>query len=85
MLDQLDDIDVPDAVPLRRRRPLHPERPGRAPSSAAIAGASRFALNVEAAGHAFDNHEAPMFWNEAAAAAGVARDDRPSSTATSRR
>ena len=26
-------------------------------------------LNVEAAGHAFDNHEADMFWNEAAAKA----------------
>lgn len=37
--------------------------------AAAIAGREGFTLNVEEAGHAFDNHEAAMFWNEAAAAA----------------
>lgn len=35
--------------------------------SEAIAGTDRFLLNVEQAGHAFDNHENEMFWNEAAA------------------
>jgi carboxymethylenebutenolidase len=35
--------------------------------SAAIAGRNGFFLNVEDAGHAFDNHESAMFWNEAAA------------------
>ena len=35
--------------------------------AAAINGRNGFVLNVEHAGHAFDNHEAPMFWNEAAA------------------
>ena len=35
----------------------------------AAALAPHMVLNVEAAGHAFDNHEAPMFWNEAAAKA----------------
>jgi carboxymethylenebutenolidase len=35
--------------------------------SAAIAGRDGFFLNVEDAGHAFDNHESAMFWNEAAA------------------
>lgn len=37
--------------------------------SAAIAGRSGFVLNVEQAGHAFDNHESAMFWNEHAATA----------------
>jgi carboxymethylenebutenolidase len=35
--------------------------------SAAIAGREGFFLNVEDAGHAFDNHESAIFWNEAAA------------------
>ena len=35
--------------------------------SAAIAGRDGFFLNVEDAGHAFDNHESAIFWNEAAA------------------
>jgi carboxymethylenebutenolidase len=35
--------------------------------SAAIAGRDGFLLNVEDAGHAFDNHESAIFWNEAAA------------------
>ncbi len=36
---------------------------------AAIAGREGFVLNVETAGHAFDNHESEMFWNESAAKA----------------
>ena len=36
---------------------------------AALAGRPGFVLNVEAAGHAFDNHESAMFYNEAAAKA----------------
>jgi carboxymethylenebutenolidase len=35
----------------------------------AIAGRPGFVLNIEAAGHAFDNHESEMFHDEAAAAA----------------
>jgi carboxymethylenebutenolidase len=35
--------------------------------SAAIAGREGYFLNVEDAGHAFDNHESAIFWNEAAA------------------
>jgi carboxymethylenebutenolidase len=35
--------------------------------AAAIAGTERFQLNVEDAGHAFDNHESEMFWNADAA------------------
>jgi carboxymethylenebutenolidase len=41
--------------------------------SAAIAGRPNFTLNVEQAGHAFDNHESAMFWNETAAAAAWAK------------
>ena len=37
--------------------------------AAAIGGKSGFVLNVEAAGHAFDNHESAMFHDEAAAKA----------------
>ena len=37
--------------------------------NAAIDGRQGFVLNVENAGHAFDNHESEMFWNESAAQA----------------
>ncbi len=40
---------------------------------AAIAGREGFVLNVEDAGHAFDNHESEMFWNESAAKAAWAK------------
>jgi carboxymethylenebutenolidase len=40
---------------------------------AAIAGREGFVLNVEDAGHAFDNHESDMFWNEAASKAAWAK------------
>ncbi len=39
----------------------------------AIDGRSNFVLNVENAGHAFDNHESEMFWNESAAQAAWAK------------
>jgi carboxymethylenebutenolidase len=41
--------------------------------AAAIAGHDGFVLNVENAGHAFDNHESEMFYDEAAAAAAWAK------------
>jgi carboxymethylenebutenolidase len=41
--------------------------------AAAIAGREGFVLNVENAGHAFDNHEAEMFWNESASKAAWAK------------
>ncbi len=40
---------------------------------AAIAGREGFVLNVENAGHAFDNHESEMFYNESAANAAWAK------------
>lgn len=39
----------------------------------AIAGRPNLVLNVENAGHAFDNHEAPMFYDEAASRAAWAK------------
>ncbi len=40
---------------------------------AALAGRPGFVLNVENAGHAFDNHESEMFYNETAANAAWAK------------
>jgi carboxymethylenebutenolidase len=39
----------------------------------AIAGLGGFAINVENAGHAFDNHEAEMFYDEASSASAWAK------------
>ena len=61
--------DVPDVVPLRQHRRLHPQRRRRRRRRQALAGRPGFVLNVEAAGHAFDNHESAMFYNESAAKA----------------
>ena len=41
--------------------------------AAAIAGRPDFQLNVEIAGHAFDNHVSEMFYNEGAAKAAWAK------------
>jgi carboxymethylenebutenolidase len=41
--------------------------------SAAIAGLEGFILNVEKAGHAFDNHEAEMFYDESSSQAAWAK------------
>ncbi len=41
--------------------------------AAAIAGRDGFVLNVENAGHAFENQEAEMFWNEDAAKSSIAK------------
>lgn len=41
--------------------------------NAAIAGREGFSLNVEQAGHAFDNHEAQVFYHEASANAAWAK------------
>lgn len=43
--------------------------PGERVDALAAALAPHMVLNVELAGHAFDNHEAPMFYDEAAARA----------------
>jgi carboxymethylenebutenolidase len=72
MVDRIDDISCPtlfhfgshDAyIPSEKVDALH----------AALAGRDRFTLNVEIAPHAFDNHEAPMFYAESAAKAAWAK------------
>ena len=67
--------ELPDAVPLRGRGRLHPGRGGRGPrrGGAAEERARSMVVNVEAAGHAFDNHEAAMFYDEGAAKAAWAK------------
>ena len=45
------------------------KNPGTKFVNAAIAGRDGFTLNVENAGHAFDNHESEMFYDESAAKA----------------
>jgi carboxymethylenebutenolidase len=66
MVDQLDAIECPvlfhfgDAdsyIPMEQVEAIR----------AAAAGRQHITVNVEHAGHAFDNHESDMFWNEAAA------------------
>jgi carboxymethylenebutenolidase len=68
MVDQLDAIACPTLlhfgsedvyIPSEKVDTLHE----------ALAGRDRFTLNVEIAPHAFDNHEADMFYNESAAKA----------------
>ena len=66
--------DVPDAVPLRRHRRLHPRDQVEA-IGAAIERPRGFVLNVEAAGHAFDNHEAAMFYNDGGRGAAWSKTD----------
>ena len=68
MLDAARRRQLPDAVPLRRHRRLHPDR-GRRGAGRGDHRAAGFVLNIEAAGHAFDNHESAMFHDEAAATA----------------
>jgi len=72
MLDRLDDIDCPV---LFHFGDADAYIPGDEISAidAAIEGRELFSLNTESAGHAFDNHEAPMFWNEGAAASAWAQ------------
>ena len=77
MLDQLDNIECPVLFHFGDADLYIPGDAGQR-LEAAIEGGPSFSLNIEPAGHAFDNHEAPMFWNEAAAAP-AGRRRRPSS------
>jgi carboxymethylenebutenolidase len=65
MLDQLDAVTCPTLLHFGSRDPYIPGE-GVDALAAAIAGRPGFLLNVEIAGHAFDN-DAPMFHDEAAA------------------
>jgi carboxymethylenebutenolidase len=68
MLGLLDDVHCPTLFHFGSEDPWIPGE-GVEALSAAIAGQPRFQLNVEIAGHAFDNHDRPEFHDEAAAQA----------------
>ena len=66
MVDMVDRITCPTLLHFGNDDAFIPNE-GVDAVAAAIAGHPQFVVNVENAGHAFDNHEAEMFWNEAAA------------------
>lgn len=72
MLDGIDAVTCPVLFHFGDDDPYVPND-GVAAVGAAIAGRGDVVLNIEHAGHAFDNHESAMFWNEPAARAAWAR------------
>jgi carboxymethylenebutenolidase len=66
MLDLVDAVSCPTLFHFGDADPYIPSE-GVDALNEAIAGRDGFVLNVERAGHAFDNHEAPMFYDEGAA------------------
>lgn len=66
MLDQIDAVTCPTLFHFGNDDAFIPNE-GVEAINAAIDGRPGFVLNVENAGHAFDNHESEMFWNESAA------------------
>jgi acyl-CoA synthetase (AMP-forming)/AMP-acid ligase II len=72
MLDDLAQVPCPLLLHFGS---LDPYIPGAAVEAltAATAGQRNVVINVEIAGHAFDNHEAPMFYAESAAKAAWAK------------
>src|SRR5690606_17431732 len=72
MLDQIDNVTCPTLLHFGNADAYIPNEDVEA-INAAIAGRPNFVLNVENAGHAFDNHAAAMFWNESAAQAAWAK------------
>ncbi len=66
MLGMIDQVSCPTLFHFGNDDPYIPGG-GIDSVSAAIAGQPGFVLNVENAGHAFDNHESEMFYNESAA------------------
>jgi carboxymethylenebutenolidase len=72
MLDQVDNVTCPTLFHFGKDDPYIPFD-GVEALNAAIAGRDNFVLNIEHAGHAFDNHESEMFWNESAARAAWAK------------
>jgi len=66
MLDLVDRVTCPTLFHFGNADAFLPNEGVEALNSA-IAGKPNFSINVENAGHAFDNHESEMFWNEGAA------------------
>lgn len=72
MLDLVDSVTCPTLFHFGNADGFLPNE-GVDALNAAIAGKPNFTINVENAGHAFDNHESEMFWNEGAAKAAWAK------------
>ena len=72
MLGMIEQISCPTLLHFGNQDPYIPNA-GVDAVGAAIAGREGFVLNVEQAGHAFDNHESAMFHNEGAAKAAWAK------------
>ena len=72
MLDQIDQANCPTLFHFGNDDPYIPNE-GIDQVAAAMAGRPLFQLNVENAGHAFDNHESDTFYNEAAASSAWAK------------
>ena len=69
-LDQAERRDLPDPVPLRRERRLHPARGGpRRGGGLRQPATTPRSTSTPTPGHAFDNHESAMFHHPEAAAA----------------
>ena len=66
MLGQIDRVTCPTLFHFGNDDPYIPNE-GIDQVAAAMAGRPLFQLNVENAGHAFDNHDSEMFYNDAAA------------------
>ena len=72
MIGLIDQIHCPTMLHFGNDDPYLPSA-GVEAVNAAVAGRQGFVVNVEIAGHAFDNHEAEMFYNESAANAAWAK------------
>ncbi len=72
MADRLDEVGCPTLLHFGATDAYIPGE-GVEALAEALAGRTGFVLNVELAGHAFDNHEAAMFWDESAAKAAWAK------------
>ena len=72
MLGMIDQVSCPTLFHFGNEDPFIPNE-GVDQVGEAIAGRPGFELNVETAGHAFDNHESEMFYNEGAANAAWAK------------
>jgi carboxymethylenebutenolidase len=66
MIGMIDQVACPTLFHFGNNDPYIPNE-GVDEVAAALAGHPGFVLNVENAGHAFDNHESSVFYNEAAA------------------
>ncbi len=72
MLDMIEQVHCPTLFHFGNADAFIPNE-GVEAINAAIAGRDHFVLNVENAGHAFDNHESEMFYNEGSAKAAWAK------------